>query len=260
LSLVRRVARQAWPRLAAVGTLVLLWGLVYATGFFDPAALPSPASAWDSLRRHIADGSIPTAIQKSLIRLVFGMGVAVVVGTLVGVGMAASSLVQRSLGSLVAGLHSLPAIVWLPIAILWLGPTERAIVFVVIIGAFPSVALATAASIRQVPPSLVRAGRTLGASGWTLYGRVVVPAAVPGYVAGLQQGWAFAWWALIAGELISTGARAGLGHFIDTARQQFDTPTVLATMVVIVLIGMAVDVGFIALDRRVRGRRGLLTT
>jgi NitT/TauT family transport system permease protein len=257
LSRWRRVVRQAWPRLAAVGAVLLVWWAVYATGFFTPAQLPSPASVWDSLWRHIADGSIPTAVEKSLIRLAFGMSVAVALGSLIGIGMAASPLVQRSVGSLVVGLQSLPSIAWLPLAILWFGLTERAIVFVVIIGAFPAIAIATAASIRQVPPLLVRAGRTMGATGWVLYGRVVVPAALPGYVAGLQQGWAFAWRSLMAGELIATGAR-GLGHFLDNARGQFDTATVLATMVVIALVGIVVDGGFAVVDRRVRARRGMM--
>jgi NitT/TauT family transport system permease protein len=157
------------------------------------------------------------------------------------------------------GLQALPSISWLPLAILWFGLSERAIVFVVVIGAVPAVALATASSVRLVPPLLVRAGRTLGARRWELYRSVILPAAVPGYVAGLQQAWALAWRALMAGELIATGAQ-GLGHLQETARQQFDTSSVIAVMVVIILIGMAVDFGFGVVDRRVRSRRGLLIT
>jgi NitT/TauT family transport system permease protein len=258
LSRGRRAIARVWPRLAAIGVVLALWWAVFATGFFDSTVLPSPLDAWESLRDHLVDGSIPAAVGKSLVRLAFGMAVAVVLGTLLGVGMAASPIVQRSLGSVVVALYSVPAIVWLPLAILWFGLTERAIVFVVIVGALPSIAMGTAASIRQVPPHLVRAGRTLGARGWVLYRRVVVPAAVPGYVAGLQQGWAFAWWSLLAGELISTGAR-GLGHFLETARQQFDVPTVFAIVAVIVVIGLVVDLAFAVLGRRVRARRGLAT-
>jgi NitT/TauT family transport system permease protein len=262
LSSARSAFSQVWPRVAAIGGIVLVWWGVSATGVFDQTVLPSPAEVGESLvdnfveDRGITEG-IGVAMQKSLIRLAFGMSAAVVIGTLTGVAMAASTTVQRSIGSLMTGLQALPSISWLPLAILWFGLSERAIVFVVIIGAFPAVALAAANSIRLVPPLLVRAGRTLGARRWRLYRSVVLPAAVPGYVAGLQQAWALAWRALMAGELIATGAQ-GLGHLQDTARQQFDTPTVMAVMVVIILIGMAVDFGFGAVDRRIRTRRGLV--
>ena len=142
-------------------------------------------------------------------------------------------------------------------SILWFGITEKAVLFVVVIGAVPAVAIGTAAAVRMVPPTLVRTGRTLGARGWTLYGRVVLPAAVPGYIAGLQQAWAIAWRALMAAELIVAGAR-GLGHLIARSWAQYDTALVIATMIVIMLVGVGVDAAFAWVDRRVRRRRGLL--
>ena len=112
--------------------------------------------------------------------------------------------------------------------------------------------------MRQVPPLLKRAGRTLGAEGWPLYRHVIFPAALPGYIAGLQQAWGFAWKALMAAELIVTAAGAvGLGQLL--ARSQDDVPTLLAALGVIVVIGVLVDyLVFNRLDRRVRRRRGLL--
>jgi NitT/TauT family transport system permease protein len=116
--------------------------------------------------------------------------------------------------------------------------------------------------VRQVPPLLVRAGRTMGARGWRLSYRIVLPAALPGYVAGLQQGWAFAWRALMAGELIAGASSSlGLGQKLEFAQNKLDSPQILAVMIVIVLIGMIVDlVIFGMLDRRLRTRRGLLAT
>ena len=96
--------------------------------------------------------------------------------------------------------------------------TERAVVFVTIVGSFPAMTLATLQAVRQVPPLYERAGRTLGARGWTLYRRIVFPAAMPGVMAGLQQAWGFAWKALMAGELIvATVGATGLGHLLDTS-------------------------------------------
>jgi NitT/TauT family transport system permease protein len=259
------VLSQVWPRIAAIGGLIAVWWAVSASGVFFEGVLPSPPSVgkalvdeWVASPPGITQG-IGSALVKSVIRLAFGMGVAVVVGTVIGTAMAASQFVQRSIGSLMTGLQALPSISWLPLAILWFGLNERAILFVVIIAGIPAVAIAAASSVRLVPPLLVRAGRTLGARRWTLYRSIVLPAAVPGYVGGLQQAWALAWRALMAGELISTGAQ-GLGHLQDTARQQFQSDTVIAVMLVIIAIGMVVEFGFAAADRRVRGKRGLLAT
>jgi NitT/TauT family transport system permease protein len=131
-------------------------------------------------------------------------------------------------------------------------------VFVAIAGAFPSVALATLQAIRQVPPLYVRAGRTLGATGWDLQRSVVFPAALPGYMSGVQQAWGFAWKALMAGELIVPASGAsGLGHLLD--RSSGDVASILAVVAVIAVIGVAVEYLIVgAIDRRIRSKRGLL--
>jgi NitT/TauT family transport system permease protein len=243
--------------LAVLVAVVLAWWLLTASGAVPARDLPSPATVWTTLWNRITDGTIPVAASRSLIRLVFGVAVAVVFGTLIGVGMAASRAFQRTVGALVVGLQALPPIAWLPLAALWLGFSERAVVFVVIVGAFPAIALATAASIRQVSPLLVRAGRTLGAEGWELYRHVVVPAAIPGYVEGLRQGWVFAWRSLLAAEIIIKGG-IGLGHALSKAGGHFDAAAVLALMVVVFVIGVLIDFAFAVLDRRVRARWGLV--
>jgi NitT/TauT family transport system permease protein len=249
---------------AAVGGLLLGWWAVTQTGFYDRTILPGPGEVgralvdnWNETRG--STEGLGTALMKSVIRLGFGMVVAVVFGTVIGLAMGSSQLIQRSVGSLMTGLQALPSISWLPLAVLWFGLTERAVMFVVIIAGIPAVAIAAANAVRLVPPLLVRAGRTLGARGWTLYRQVVLPAAVPGYVAGLQQAWALAWRALMAGELIVTAGAQGLGHFQEVARNQFQADLVIATMVVIVIVGMVVELGFSAADRRVRSKRGLVT-
>jgi NitT/TauT family transport system permease protein len=225
---------------------------------FADYLLPPPGDVWRAITANFfGDSGLFVAAQRSLLRLAFGMGAAVVIGTLLGLAMAGSHIVQRSIGTLMTGLQALPSISWLPLAVVWLSFTERAIMFVVVIGAVPAIAIATAAAVRVVPPSLVRAGRTLGARGWRLYRGVVLPAAIPGYWSGLQQGWAIAWRALMAGELIQTGAR-GLGHLLSRAQSGFDTSLILGAMAVIVVIGVAVDYLFAVVDRRIRRRRGLL--
>lgn len=262
MSHAKSIARQLWPRVAAIVGVVVVWWLAYASGFFNHAVLPSPGQVLAAFAHSLAEPhppreSILSATQASLIRLVVGLAIGISVGTVVGLGMAMSTTVQRSVGSLMSGLQALPSISWLPLAILWFGLTERAILFVVIIASIPAVAIAAASSIRLVPPLLVRAGRTMGARGWTLYRRVVLPAAVPGYIAGLQSAWALGWRALMAGELIATGGK-GLGHLLDLNRQLWLTSNIFAVMLMIVLVGMAVEAAFGVVDRRVRSRRGLL--
>ena len=264
MSRLRSTASQLWPRVAAILGLLLLWQLVAVSGFFTSTVLPPPSDVIDSFIQNFAQPnppreSIVAGTQASVIRLVVGLAVGIAAGTTVGATMAASSYIHRSVGSLMAGLQALPSISWLPLAILWFGYTERAVMFVVIIGAIPAVSIATASSIRLVPPLLVRAGRTMGARRWTLYRRVILPAAVPGYILGLQQAWALGWRALMAGELLltATGGK-GLGHLLEANRQLQQTPAIFAVMLMIMFVGMAVEATFGAVDRRMRGRRGLL--
>jgi NitT/TauT family transport system permease protein len=252
----RWAARELGPPLAGVAGLIAVWWLVSA--LTSPSTLPSPLAVWNAFRHGVADGTIPEAAGRTLIRLAFSFVVAILIGTALGAGLALSGFGRRSVRPLVVALQITPSIAMLPLAIHWFGFTERAVVFVAIVGAFPSVTLGTVASVRQVPPLLVRAGRTLGARGWELYRSVVFPAALPGYMGGLQQAWGFAWKALLAGELIVGTARAtGLGQVL--ARSGNDVPVLLAALAVVVGIGVAVDyLVFGQLDRRIRGRRGLL--
>jgi NitT/TauT family transport system permease protein len=256
MSRARWATRELGPPLVGVAALIVVWAALAAAT--SSPSLPSPLEVWRAFRNGMSDGTIPEAAAKTLIRLAFSFAVSIVVGTALGAGLALNEFARRSVRPLVVALQIVPSIAMLPIAIVWFGFTERAVVFVAIAGAFPSVTLATISSFRQVPPLLVRAGRTLGATGWELYRSVIFPAALPGYVSGLQQAWGFAWKALLAGELITSTARAtGLGQVL--ARSGENVPALLAALAVVLVIGVAVDyLIFGQLDRRVRSRRGLL--
>jgi NitT/TauT family transport system permease protein len=255
---LRTALEQIWPRVAIVALILLVWWALYESARWSELLLPSPAAVWTAFTSNLTGPQgILVAAERSIFRLFVGLGVAIAIGTPIGMSMAASPIVQRSIGSVVVGLQAIPPIAWLPLAIVWLGFTEKAVVFVVIVGSFPSVAIATASAVRLVQPSLVRTGRTLGAKGWRLYSRVVLPAAVPEYIAGLQQSWAIAWRALLAAEVLQTGAR-GLGHLNFRALAELDTPLMIATIIAIMLVGVGIDWLFSLVDRRVRARRGLL--
>ena len=253
---MRRIARELGPPLAGVGALIVVWAIVAA--LVSSSTVPSPAEVWGAFRRGVSDGTIPEAAGRTLLRLVFSFAVSIVLGTAIGFGLALNEFARRAIRPLVVALQITPFIAWLPLAVVWFGLSERAVVFVAIVGAFPSVTLATISSFGQVPPLLKRAGRTLGADGWLLYRDVIFHAALPGYVGGLQQAWGFAWKALTAGELITAGLRAtGLGQLLQ--RSQNDVPMLIATVAVIVVIGVAVEyIVFGQVDRRIRRKRGLI--
>ena len=253
---MRRALAEIGPPLVGIAAVVLVWAVVAATT--DTTAIPSPAAVWEAFVVGVRDGDLVAAAVRTLIRLVFSFVIAVSLGVSLGLALALHEFARRAIRPLVVALQITPFVAWVPLAVLWFGVTERAVVFVAIVGSFPAMTLATLQAIRQVPPLYERAGRTLGARGWTLYRRIVFPAAMPGVMAGLQQAWGFAWKALMAGELIvATAGATGLGHLLD--RQSNDPAAVLATLAVIVVLGVAADyLLFGQLDRRIRGRRGLL--
>jgi NitT/TauT family transport system permease protein len=252
----RRAREELLPPAVGVMGVIALWAILAATT--STPAIPSPAEISSAFVEGMRNGSIVEATVRTLIRLVFSFGVAVVIGIALGLSLTLNAFARRAVRPLVVALQITPFVAWVPLAVVWFGETERAVVFVAIVGAFPSVALATIQAIRQVPPLYQRAGRTLGADGWALYRRVVFPAALPGVMAGLQQAWGFAWKALMAGELIITAAGAlGLGHLLN--EQSGDVSALLAVLAAIVIAGVAAEyLIFGQLDRRIRARRGLL--
>jgi NitT/TauT family transport system permease protein len=164
-------------------------------------------------------------------------------------------VLEGSLGTLVLGLQALPSVCWLPLAVLWFGLSEAAILFVVIAGSLLSITVATEAGVRNVPPLFVRAARTMGARALTLYARVVLPAALPGIITGMKLGWTFAWRSLLAGELIYVAG--GLGQLLKVGQDTNDMARVIAVMAVIVVLGLTIEgLVFGRLERRVRERWG----
>ena len=157
---MKRLARELGPPLAGVAGLLVVWAIVAA--FVSPTTVPSPAEVWSAFTRGVSDGTIPEAAAKTLVRLAFSFVVSIVIGTALGFGLALNEFARRSIRPLVVALQITPYIAWLPLAVVWFGLSERAVVFVAIVGAFPSVTLATIASFGQVPPLLKRAGPHAG--------------------------------------------------------------------------------------------------
>ena len=256
-----RLARALGPRLGAVLVVILAWQLLWALHVKPEYALPSPGDVWASLVQQARAGHLGEAVLSSLRRAAIGYAAALVIGTLVGVAVARLRVLRTGVGSLLAALLSLPSVTWVPIGILWFGLSPTTIYFVVILGAFPSIARGVVSAVDQVDPLILRLARSLGARGPDLYRHFLLPAALPGYLAGMQQAWAFSWRSLMAAELIVYSPALlglGLGQLLDSGRQQADMPLALAAMVGILAVGLFVDEAlFRPLERGVLRRRGL---
>jgi len=189
-----------------------------------------------------------------------GFSIAIVLGVLVGAPVSQIKGLRTAVGSMITGLQTMPSIAWFPLAILLFRISESAILFVVVMGAAPAIANGLIGGADNIAPILRRAGRVLGASGPAFYRDVILPGSMPSFVAGLKQGWAFAWRSLMAGELLVIIAnKASIGVQLQVARDLNDATALVATMVVIFVIGVLVDsLVFGTLERSIRRRWGLI--
>jgi len=243
-------------RLAFFVALLAVWEALFRLRLWPSYVFPSMSSVAASLISGLADGSYPRAIAVSLRRILIGYGLSLTIGIPLGLLLGRVKFVQDTLGSIVLGLQALPSICWLPLALLWFGLSEKAILFVVVMGAVLSVTLSTADGVHNTPPLYLRAARTMGARGLTLYTRVILPAALPAIISGMKLGWSFAWRSLMAGELLYMSV--SLGQLLTMGRELNDMAQVIAVMIVIVAIGLSVDRAlFSPVERRIRERWGL---
>jgi len=251
--------RWLWPKLAAIALGLAAWQLAVWSGWKPDYVLPGPIPVFQRLGEDLSQGDFYLGVMSTLRRALAGYAVAVVVGSALGVLVARVQVLREAVGAAVLGFQSMPSIAWFPLAILLFQQSEAAILFVVILGAAPAVASGLLSGVDHVQPLLIRVGRMMGARGLGLYRHVILPAALPGFVGGLKQGWAFAWRSLMAGELIVIVAHEpSLGQQLQFARDLADAQQMLALMVVIFLIGVLIDGVFGAMDKAVRSRWGLL--
>jgi NitT/TauT family transport system permease protein len=256
----RRAWGAVWPQLAAIGLALLVWQAVVWLGLKPSWVLPGPDAVLPELFRDFtSDTRLLEAIATTLRRGATGFAVAILIGTLIGLAVTRFKLLRTAVASLITGIQTMPSIAWFPLAILLFGLNESAIMFVVILGAAPSVANGLIHGIDHIPPILLRAGQVLGARKLDKYRLVILPAALPSFLGGLKQAWAFAWRSLMAGELLVIIAnQPALGVRLQLQRELSDATGLIGTMLVVLAIGIIVDLAvFGTLERRIRQRRGL---
>ena len=236
--------------------LIAVWVILAKTKVWPPYVFPTPTGVYDSLRAGFADHSFWIAIAVSMKRMVIGYSLSVVLGMILGLGVASNKFLEETVGGLLVSLQSLPSICWLPLAVLWFGLTEKAILFVVVMGSLLSVTIAMETGRQQMPKIYGMAGRNLGAKGFKLFWYVLLPASLPFILSGLKQGWAFAWRSLISGEMIFVSL--GLGQLLMMGRDLYDMSQVISVMLLIIFIGYVVDgLVFKTVERRLQRRWGL---
>ncbi len=257
-STAAKIWAAAWPKLLAVAIFLGIWQLVYWSGWREPWVLPEPRVVFTDLAKAATTGDFWHAIGTTLRRGLVGFALAAAIGFTLGIAVARIRPLRAALGSAITALQTMPSIAWFPLAILLFQINESAILFVVVLGAAPSIANGVITGVDYVPPLLLRAGRNFGARGLNLYRYVVAPASLPAIVSGLKQGWAFAWRSLLAGELLVIIAqRPALGVRLQGARELADASGVIGNMIVIFVIGVLADTAFSTLDRRLRRAWGL---
>ena len=257
----RRFTTSVVPPIIFVIALIAAWQLYVVIAQPRPDIVPGPLDVVAAISQAWESGRLQVAVVTSLERGVFGFLIAVVVGTPLGLLLAEVKPLRRAIGPIISGLQVLPSVAWVPAAILWFGLTDATVYFVVLMGATPSIVNGLISGVDQVPPQLRRVGTVLGAGPGRLATLVVLPAALPGYVAGLKQGWAFSWRSLMAAEIITVGGTIGfgLGSMLDQSRVLADLAGVLATILVILAIGILIELLLFApFERRMLRRRGLL--
>lgn len=252
---MKRIRRQL---IFAAGALAC-WQLLAVLKLWPPYVFPTPMGVAESLWAGYTDGSLMIGIAVSMRRVAIGYVISVVLGTFMGVLFTYNEFLNDTMGRFVLSLQSLPSICWLPVAVLWFGLDEKAILFVAVTGSVLAVTQNTKAGFENVPRILSMAGHNLGANGPRFFLHVTLPASMPYLIDGLRQGWAFAWRSLISGEMIFV--TLGLGQLLMVGRDLNDINQVFAVMIVIAAIGYLVEgIVFQKVETSVRRKRGMATT
>lgn len=236
--------------------LLLIWEVLYRAKIWSPVLLPAPAQVAEYLKTSAADGTLAKATVITMRRLLIGYFAGIILGLPLGLLTARWRLFRDTIGTMALGLQTLPSVCWVPLALLWFGQTEAAMLFVVVMGTLWSVVIATETGVRNVPPIYRRAALTMGSKRMHIWLKVILPAALPFIVSGMKQGWAFAWRSLMAAEIFVTILTGfGLGQLLHYGRELSAMDQVIAIMFVIVVIGLLADKIFFSPIERFLHRR-----
>lgn len=235
--------------------LAVIWEVTSKMSSLPDSMYPPLTQVLHTLLSGFLTGQLWIALAKSLGRLLIGFTIALLVGLSLGYFIWRSKWVEDTLGFVITALQSIPSIVWFPLAIIWFGLNNEAILFIVALGATWTMTINAASGFKHVPLLYQRVAHTFGATPFHYLRTVLFPAAVPQLISGMRTAWAFSWRALMAGELL--GAGEGLGQLLEMGRALGQMDLVIAVMIVIGIIGVVIDnVIFLRMERRVHAKWG----
>ena len=242
--------------------LVIIWQVYVSLGLKRRDLVPGPLDVAQQFGTLWADGSLQEAVWTSLQRGLVGFLISVAIATPIGLLLAQVAPLRRAFGPLISGLQVLPSVAWVPAAIIWFGLTDATVYFVVFMGAIPSIINGLISGVDQIPPQYRSVGTVLGASRLQMAVQIILPAALPGYLSGLKQGWAFSWRSLMAAEIIAVGGTIGfgLGSMLNQGRDLADMTIVMSAILLILAVGILIELlVFAPIEKRLLQRRGLLS-
>ena len=228
--------------LAFFAVLIGAWEFAAHHSGVSAVLMPAPSDVWRYLLGAAGDGTLAEATLVTMKRLLLGYAAGIAIGIPVGMLTARFKFLHNTVGTIALGLQTLPSVCWVPLALMWFGQTETAMLFIVVMGTVWAVILATDHGIRQIPPLYREAALTMGSRGLHLWLRVLAPASLPHIVSGTKQGWAFAWRSLMAAEIyVTILSGLGIGHLLHYGRELHAMDQVVGLMLVIIVIGFLAD-------------------
>jgi len=231
--------------------LLVIWELISGWSPLSHAlrqVLPPPSVVVVDAWQLLMTGELLNHISRSVLRILAGLTAAAVFGISIGLCIGLWALFEDAVDPVIEFLRPIPPPAWIPLGILWFGIGDAQNIFILFLGAFFPIVLNTIAGVRNVDRTLIWAALTLGGAHRQIVREIVIPSAFPLILTGLRIGLGIGWMALVAAELMA--ARAGLGFLIQSGRYAFLTERVLVGMIVIGLLGLAMDGGMRFLQRR----------
>jgi ABC-type nitrate/sulfonate/bicarbonate transport system permease component len=231
-----RISETVLPWLSVV-LFIVVWEVVVHWRGIAPIFLPAPSSISVYLWRMIADGSMEYHLGVTVLRIFAGFLVAAVTGIALGMLMGMSRIVSRIADLWISALYPLPKISLIPLLIIWLGTGEAYRIVISAVTAFFPIVISTYSGIRQVDSGLIKAAQDLGANTRQIQFNVVIPAALPHILSGLQLGMGVTIILIVAAEMIGGSSQSGMGYLLINSGQVMETEKVFASLVVLAVMG-----------------------
>ena len=249
--------RDAWRAAILPLAILALWSALTDGGLVPKYLLPTPGQVVHAGWEFVVGGAATEAysgsflkhfwasFQRVLAGFAIGSGVGIPLGVILGYHRGLARYIEPTLQL----TRSIPGICWLPLALIWFGIGNPSSIFLISLGSFYAVFIATLQGVKYVDPILLRAARSLGASEGSLLYTIVLPAAFPAILSGLRIGLAYSWIYMVLGEF--TGVNTGLGATLLQSRETLNTELIMALMIIIGCLGVLTDWPMLVIMRKV---------